>query len=482
VAVLGLVVLAAWALFAFAGAFRWTMVPVYVGTVVLAAFERPSVGRRSRRALDLALLLCLIATAAQLVPLSPSIRQLLSPSAVAADRILRLGDPGDSTSLPWRPLSIDPESTAWALADGLSAVLLFWCARARFERHGVRRVTRGIALMGLVLSVVAILQHATAPGLIYWAWAPPNRSVRPFGPFMNRNHLATWLIMAAPLVLGYAVARIRARQRESARMHVVSTTDALQVWLGASILMMFAALAVALSRSGIMAIAIALAAFAWLASSRSRPGRLQSTTIVLATLFALALTYVNSAALVDRLGETWSTGLGERRELWADTASMASDFWLTGLGVGSFERGMLVYQRSTRLFAFSHADNEFLQIAAEGGLLVGLPIVIAALAAIARVIRLLRRDHSAGYWIRVGATCGLIAVAVQSIWENGLRLPGNAVLFALLAALALHEHHDERRGSSHGAFSRLGSRHSRTGRHDDPRGPRGSTDESFRRD
>jgi hypothetical protein len=33
---------------------------------------------------------------------------------------------------------------------------------------------------------------------------------------------------------------------------------------------------------------------------------------------------------------------------------------------------------------------------------------------------------------------GLVAVAVQSIWEAGLRVPANTLLFAALAAIALY--------------------------------------------
>ena len=33
----------------------------------------------------------------------------------------------------------------------------------------------------------------------------------------------------------------------------------------------------------------------------------------------------------------------------------------------------------------------------------------------------------------------MVAVAVQSIWDTGLRMPANTILFALLAAAAVHE-------------------------------------------
>src|SRR6266851_4241629 len=43
-----LVVIAAWTLFAFAGAYAWTTVPLVCGAVALAIRERPPIGRGSR--------------------------------------------------------------------------------------------------------------------------------------------------------------------------------------------------------------------------------------------------------------------------------------------------------------------------------------------------------------------------------------------------------------------------------------------------
>jgi hypothetical protein len=42
------------------------------------------------------------------------------------------------------------------------------------------------------------------------------------------------------------------------------------------------------------------------------------------------------------------------------------------------------------------------------------------------------------YWVRPGATLGLVAIAIQELTDFSLQMPGNAVLFALLAAIAMH--------------------------------------------
>jgi hypothetical protein len=49
----------------------------------------------------------------------------------------------------------------------------------------------------------------------------------------------------------------------------------------------------------------------------------------------------------------------------------------------------------------------------------------------------LARDRSPMFWIRLGALAAIAGVFVQSIWETGLRMPANAMLLAVLAALAV---------------------------------------------
>jgi hypothetical protein len=40
--------------------------------------------------------------------------------------------------------------------------------------------------------------------------------------------------------------------------------------------------------------------------------------------------------------------------------------------------------------------------------------------------------------VRTGATLGLIGIGVQELSDFSLQMPGNALMFALLAAIAVH--------------------------------------------
>jgi hypothetical protein len=55
-----------------------------------------------------------------------------------------------------------------------------------------------------------------------------------------------------------------------------------------------------------------------------------------------------------------------------------------------------------------------------------------------RVRRGLLEDTSSTRLIRAGAIAGLFALMVQNVWETGLLMPANAMLCAVLAAIAVH--------------------------------------------
>jgi len=96
-----------------------------------------------------------------------------------------------------------------------------------------------------------------------------------------------------------------------------------------------------------------------------------------------------------------------------------------------------VYQQTARDVLFNNAHDEYLQLQVEGGaalLTITLTgVVLVAKAARARV----SGDLGAHRYLRIGACAGLAGIAVQSIWEAGLRAPANLMLVAIVAAVAV---------------------------------------------
>lgn len=400
----------------------------------------PRLGR-PHRLVDAFLLLGLLLAALQLVPLPPPIRLALSPALENIDRVLRLDAPLDALNDRPRPLSLDPEAGAWAVALAGIVMLTFWAARTTFEhRGGVRVVARAVAWCGLLLTAVVFVQRALSPDLMYGFWRPIARidNPHPIGPFLNRNDLAAWLIVAIPLVMGYAIAHVDAHSQPRSGVFPVSAVDTRTVTLAAALCLMVAALLASLSRSGLAGVTTGVATVLVLGSSRLPRARLVWLAAVAGALVLFAATYANLPELVERLAGLSNSASGGRMEIWRQTWPMVRHFSVTGVGVGAFQRGMSVYQQSTRLLFFNHAHNEYLQVLAEGGWPLALTMGGALVGGGMELRSRLRNDSTPMFFVRTGAAGSLAALAVQSIWHVGIRMPATAVLFAISAAIALH--------------------------------------------
>jgi O-antigen ligase len=363
--------------------------------------------------------------------MTPGLRAQLSPHAAGIDAALRL----DARVAVARPLSIAPAATRKALGVALLTIGLFWIARETFARGGIRRTVRVVAWAGLAVSVAATIARAVAPGRLYGLWDPGVGTIT-FGPFVNRNHMGTWLVMALPLVGGYTAARAASVDLRPGRLAAI--LDATQIWLIGSVGAMFMATIVSLSRSAFIGL-IAAAVCAGVLSARRR-GAIAAAWILAIVVAGglIAVAVPKTGLLMARFERPDTEAEWSRPEIWRETLPIVADFALTGTGVGTYGTAMLVYQTADRRLFFNQAHNQYLQLAAEGGLLLIVPLGVAAIAWTAAVRRQLRQDRTPVFWIRLGAVAGIAGVLTQSVWETGLRLPANALLFATICALAVH--------------------------------------------
>jgi len=435
--VIALVALVAWPLVALGGRSATTATAFGLTCLALAVFERSRLGG----AVDRALLGLLAIVTVQLIPLPAALVAMLSPHAVAVSRALSIQL---STDAGFRALTLSRTDTAWAWIVMAGAIATFLIARGRFRRGGVRQTVRMIVALGFAVSLLAIAQAATAGRDIYWRFRTEFEGPLPFGPFVNRNHFATWVIMALPLSLGYIAARLgkpAEPTHASVRARLASSVDPRTAWLLAAGVTMLVALLLSLSRSGMLA--LAATACGTIVFCRHRLDRRRRNRLLLAAALVVVggFAWADIPALGQRVAGAQS-GLANRLTIWRETVPIIRDFWLTGTGAGTYQRAMFYYQQSSRVVYFNQAHNHYLQIAAEGGAMLITAFVLAVIAFVRSAHERLTRDQSGLFWIRAGAACGLAAVALQSLWETGLAMPANAALAALLAALVVYERHD----------------------------------------
>jgi O-antigen ligase len=433
-----------WTLVAFGGALAWTYPPAIAAIAAAALLVRPRVATPGSRLLDAALASALAWIVLQLVPMPSAWRDALSPNATVVDAALRF----DGRVVRSRPLSIDPGGTFEAGVVAAMAAAMFWTAREACARTGVRVLLRTVAWTGLAMSVVAVIFAASAPEMLYGIWEGDGRS-QTYGPFVNRNHMGTWLVMALMVVTGYILARLEDRAPAGS---IAAAIDPAMLWLAGSAGAMLTAIIVSLSRSTAVA---ALAGGALIVAMAGRRRGRAAWGLLLACAAGTGILVANprTADLGRRFEESRTTATWGRPQIWRETLPIVRDFALTGTGVGSYRTAMIVYQKSDRTLFFNQAHNQYLQLAAEGGLLLLVPFGVAAVTFGVGALRRLGTDRSSMFWIRAGACAGIFGAAVQSLWETGLRFPANNLLFAMLCAIVV----DDRRAPANARPSPLES-------------------------
>jgi O-antigen ligase len=342
------------------------------------------------------------------------------------------------------PFSIAPALTGTGLVLFTANALFVIGAARLFSIRGARRVAEAVCVLGVALALVGIIQKPLFTGKIYGFWTPFQEG-SPFGPFVNRNHFAGWMLMALPLTLGLLCGGIARAMRGvnpnwRDRLLWSSSPEASRLLLWAAGAMVMAlSLVMTMSKGGIAALALAIVITGAFVVWRQRTTRRAVMIGYLLLLVIVVVGWTGADAIASQFARADWNELNNRRGAWADAIDITSRFPLIGTGLNTYGVATLFYQQHMLTKYFSQAHNDYLQLAAEGGLLLTVPAALCIAAFIVAVRRRFVEETSVRtYWLRVGAVTGLTAIALQETVDFSLQMPGNAALFAVVCAIALH--------------------------------------------
>jgi O-antigen ligase/polysaccharide polymerase Wzy-like membrane protein len=455
-----LLLVLAWGALSLGAVYPWAYWPLAVGgaSVGIAGLVAPAaVGRSPSPTLIGAFCLVAMMILLQIVPMPAAVVNLASPRRAAVWSSLhelsgdvRLGSTRRRSTAA--PLSIDPPASVRAFClYSAFALLTLGVARSLRDRD-VRRLVALLVAFGAFLAFVGIFQRFTATTRIYGLWQPRGADATTgFGPFVNRNHFGGWMLMMTPLAFGFFCGLVSERRADTKkgwrdRILWLSSPNASQSLLaGFAGLAMALSLVLTLSRSAIACFLVVAAALCSWVVRRSTPGRALVVVAFLAGISVLTIRWAGTDAVAGRFREA---SLGDRAIAWTQAARIAGDFSLTGTGLNTYWLAAAADGQSEGR-RFDQAHNDYLQLCAEGGFLVVGAAVVLLFAFVREVWRRFSEqlDSPLNYWVRVGATLGLLAIALQETVEFSLQMPGNAAMLALLAALAA-------RGATPSAFER----------------------------
>jgi O-antigen ligase len=444
----GLLVAAlAWGAFAFGAVYPWAHWPMAVALVIASAASLASApaAAAAPELRWLSAAFCLFAAGAllQIVPLPLSV--LPSVSAHALDVVSQFDLAVASGGAAGHAISVSPAMTVSGIALFTTFAVVVIGTSRLVSIRGPRGLAEALTVIGLLLAVTGIVQKPLFTGRIYGFWMPYGGG-NPFGPFVNKNHFAGWMLMALPLTIGLLCAGVARgtpgmRGWRNRAIWLSSPAASRMVLLAAAAIVMALSLVLTMSRSGIGAMTLALAVTALVILRRQRTWG--AKTLSLAYLGAVVLAifvWVGTDALITRFASLHWDELSGRRAIWTDTLAIAARFPLTGTGLNTYGVAMLFYQKHDLAFHYDQAHNDYLQLLTEGGALLTIPALVCAGAFVVLVRRRFKEETSTtSYWLRVGAVTGIAAIALQETVDFSLQMPGNAALFAVICAIAIHK-------------------------------------------
>jgi O-antigen ligase len=173
---------------------------------------------------------------------------------------------------------------------------------------------------------------------------------------------------------------------------------------------------------------------------RSRQGekRFSKKSALILGLAVLWGAWIGLDAVISRFFTT-SEDFGMRWSIWTDTSRIIKDFPLFGAGLGSFAQIFPMHRSFHIRGLVSHAENDFLQLASDVGL-VGLGLLLAVFVYLmTRAVKKIRAlpEGEPRRYIAIGGMVGILAIMFHSLVERNLQVPANAFLYTVLWAIVL---------------------------------------------
>ena len=381
------------------------------------------------------------------MPLPAVIYQRLDPSGFALhNKLIPIsssqrvrGDDDPPVAPPSLTVSQNRDATLRPAVQLTAAFILFQCVvslgggYATFRRFGLAVIVNACAV-----ALFALIQALTWNGKIYGIRpSPVPQAWYSGGPFVSYHHLAAYLNFglgfALAFVLGGGVAgsappgrKGRGLGRRPVSPLALYATGLIAVGVIGSH-----------SRGGFLAMAIAGTVLALVL--RRQPLRVWIGMAVVLLFVGLFLFAVGTASPLERLATIWDTsltGFNGRSQIWMTSLMvwLANPFW--GVGLGCFPEGAAPFYRFERESLYFHAENDYLEVLAEGGLLGFATRDFWRSQAFhgSRRARTRTAPTNADRTIVTGGLFGLLALAVKSCADFPLHIPGVAVTGLVLCA------------------------------------------------
>jgi O-antigen ligase len=297
-----------------------------------------------------------------------------------------------------------------------------------------------IFTVAMIESLIGLLQYIAS-----------GTKVPASGSYINPNHFAGLLLLVTPLFLGYL---IHVSTKEHFQLN--SWKQAIKAQSSSNLLLLFATTLIAISlilsqsRGAIFSFAAAMLFLYMLISLNKKSSTVKWLLGVFFVIIILYSFWIGLDPVIEKFSETEET-LPLRTYLWKDTFKLIKDFPAFGTGLGTFSLAYTLYKEDAYWpYVYDHAHNDYLELAAETGLIGFFLVLFALISFYKRAVYNIRKfspqKDPLRYYILLGCLSGMFGLFIHAVTEFNFQIPANAYYFIFLLGLAnsLQYHLSER--------------------------------------
>jgi O-antigen ligase len=375
--------------------------------------------------------------------LSPQTYELRNSLSTFNSQLLTLNS---KFSISFVPFLTKVEFFKWLTLSGFFLFLLSW---KYFDQRAIRKLILVVLCVGVFESLYGMFEFFSGhKHILHLKMDHLISSVT--GTFINRNAFAGYLLMVIPLSMGYLFSREPHQMGRSMGWRLrLSSLDGKSLLVAFGIVLMILSLLFSASRMGIASLLLSFSLISLLFRNPEGGKRLSRPSILILSLAVLWAAWVGLDAVISRFFTT-SESFEDRWTIWVNTFQIIKDYPLFGTGLGTFTQVFPMYRSFHIRGLVTHAENDFLQLASEVGLLgIGLLMVLffyLFYKAVSGIRSLSYRD--AERYIGMGGIVGILALMFHSLVERNIQIPANAFLYAFIWALVLRAGHAEKGSNS----------------------------------
>ena len=337
--------------------------------------------------------------------------------------------------------SIDLEATYLELIQSISLLMLF--SMSLLLINSSRRIKLTIFTLvgsGLFQGLYGSLMTLSGMEFSFFIEKENHIGVAT-GTFINRNHLAGYLVICLSLGLGMMIAGLKGNTitLKTFSRNFLRAILSQKAPLRISLIIMVAALVMTHSRMGNTAFFVSLGIMGTLTILLKKRSA-GSTILLLTSLLVIDIAIVGSFfgvdKVIDRLEKT-SIDKETRDEVNFYSIKIIEDNLLLGTGAGTFYTSFpQVREREVGFLFYDHAHNDYFEFLTERGIIGTAPLLLAViLTFIISLYALWKRRNPLMRGCAFACSMSMLAMAIHATVDFNLQIPANAATFMVVLAL-----------------------------------------------